>query len=257
MRCRQNWIAFNTLFRRETARIIRIWPQTLMPQLITMILYFIIFGDVIGERIGDMNGVPYMEYIVPGLIMMAIINSSYMNTVSTFFFAKFQRNIEEMLVSPMPNIIIILGHVSGGVFRGLLVGFLIALVSLLFADLKIYSYILTFSIAILTATLFSLAGLINGIFAKKFDDISIVPMFILTPLSYLGGVFYSVTLLPPFWQSISRFNPILYMVNGFRYGIIGNADVMVEQSILFILILDIALLMFSVWLMRKGVGIKS
>ncbi len=257
MHCRQSWIALYTLLRRETVRILRIWPQTLMPQLITMVLYFIIFGDVMGRKIGEMNGIPYIEYIAPGLIMMSIISSSYMNTVSTFFFAKFQRNIEEMLVSPMSNLVIILGFVGGGVVRGLLVGFLVMLVSLFFAEFKIYSYTLTISIAILTAFLFSLAGLVNGIFAKKFDDLSIVPMFFLTPLSYLGGVFYSVTLLSPFWQKVSHFNPILYMVNGFRYGIVGHADVLVEEAILFIFVLDILLLMFCLWLMRKGIGIKS
>jgi ABC-2 type transport system permease protein len=257
MRIRENWTAFYTLFYREFTRIMRIWSQTLLPPVITMALYFVIFGSLIGPRIGVMNGIPYIEYIVPGLVMMAIINNSYLNVVSSFFGNKFQRNIEEMLVAPMPNSIILSGYVSGGIIRGLIVGLLVILVSLFFTRIEMYHWGATFLIAVFTAVCFSLAGFINGIFAKKFDDISIIPLFILTPLTYLGGVFYSIDLLPKFWQAAMHLNPIFYMVNGFRYGMLGKSDVMIEYALLMLGGSVVILYCSCLWLLNRGIGVRS
>ncbi len=257
MQVKKNWIGFYTLFYREVYRILRIWPQTLLPPVMTMALYFIIFGDLIGPRIGEMQGVAYIQYIVPGLVMMSIINNSYMNVSSSFFGNKFQRNIEELLVAPMPNYIILGGYVGGGIVRGLLVGILVIFVSLFFTKLKMFAWGATILIAVLTAVLFSLAGFINGIFAKKFDDVAIVPMFILTPLTYLGGVFYSIDLLPQFWQAVTHANPIFYMVNGFRYGMLGVADVTIHYALIMLFIMALILYGFSLWLLKRGIGIKS
>lgn len=221
MNLRQNYIAFKTILIKEFLRFIRIWIQTVLPPAITMVLYFVIFGNLIGSQIGDIHGFTYMEYIVPGLIMLGIIANAYANVVSSFFGAKFQRHIEEMLVSPTPNYVILLGFIGGGVVRGLTVGAAVFLVSLFFTHLQIHNIFITISVVFLTAVLFSLAGFINGIFARSFDDISIVPTFVLTPLTYLGGIFYSIDMLPPFWQTVSLANPILYMINAFRFGIIG------------------------------------
>lgn len=257
MRIKENWISFYTLYRREFVRIVRIWSQTLLPPVITMSLYFIIFGNLIGSRIGLIDGMSYVEFIMPGLVMMAIINNSYLNTTSSFFGNKFQRNVEEMFIAPMPNSIIIAGYVCGGIVRGLIVGVLVIFVSLFFTKVQVYNWPATLTIAFFTATLFSLAGMLNGIFAKKFDDISIVPVFILTPLTYLGGVFYSVSALSPLWQKLSFANPIFYMVNGFRYGMLGKGDVSLTYALVIILGAMILTYMLCVWLLNKGIGVKT
>ncbi len=252
-----NWVALNSIFTKEVTRYFRIWVQTLLPPAITMSLYFVIFGNLIGSRIGQMNGVSYMEYITPGIIMMSVITNSYSNVVSSFFSAKFQRHIEELLVAPVPNIIILLGYVGGGVSRGLLTGLIVTFISLFFVDLSIHNFFVIFVVILLTSTLFSLGGLINAVFAKKFDDISIVPTFILTPLTYLGGVFYSISLLPDFWQSVSMANPILYMVNAFRYGFLGQSDITLEIAFVVIIGFISALFVFAMYLLNTGKGLKS
>jgi ABC-2 type transport system permease protein len=218
-------VAFYTLARKEVVRFFRIWSQTLVPSIVSMALYFAIFGKLIGARVGEMGGQSYINYIVPGLIMMSVITNAYANVVSSFFGSKFQRNIEEMLVAPMPSALIMWGYLIGGTLRGLVVGLLVFGVAHIFTDLHIQHMGIMWLVAILTAFLFSLMGLLNGIFAKKFDDINIVPTFVLTPLTYLGGVFYSVHLLPPFWQKVTHLNPIFYVVNAFRYGVSGYSDV--------------------------------
>ncbi len=248
----QTLIALQTIAARETGRYLRIWIQTLVPPAITMTLYFIIFGNLIGPRIGEMDGFTYMDFIVPGIIMMAIITSSYANVSSSFFGAKFQKHIEEILVSPTPNSVLLLGYVLGGTGRGLLVGLIVTGVSLLFTDMKIYNLPITLSVVVLTAVLFSLGGFINGILAKKFDDISVVPTFVLTPLTYLGGVFYSINLLPEPWQTISLVNPVLYMVNAFRYGMLGTSDISI--GVAYLLILGFILLLVSICLLLLGRG---
>ncbi len=246
-----------TLVRKEYHRILRIWVQTLVPPAITMTLYFIIFGNLIGSRIGEMGGFSYMQYIAPGLIMMSVITNSYGNVVSSFFGAKFGRHIEEMLVSPMPDWLIIAGHVAGGVMRGLCVGALVTIVALFFTDLDVKHPLITVSVVLLTAIVFSLGGFLNAVFAKKFDDISIVPTFILTPLTYLGGVFYSISLLPDFWERVSMANPILYMVNAFRYGILGVSDIGLGKAYLIIITFVVALFWFALVLMKRGTGIRD
>jgi ABC-2 type transport system permease protein len=226
----QQIIALKAIATKEYLRFIRIWIQTILPPAITIALYFIIFGQIIGSQIGDINGYKYMDYIVPGLILMAVITNSYANVVSSFFSAKFHHSIEEMLVSPLPNYIKLLGFVSGGVARGVIVGFIATIVSLFFSELHIHSYTVTLAVFILTSILFALAGFINAAYAKSFDDITIIPTFILTPLIYLGGVFYSIKMLPEFWQTLSLGNPILYMVNAFHYGILGVSDIEVSTA---------------------------
>ena len=218
-------IALQTILFREIQRILRIWPQTILPPVVTMTLYFLIFGHVVGDRIGRMDDLPYLQFIAPGLIMMSIINNAYANVVASFFSARFQKNIEEMLITPMSNQIILLGFVSGGIFRGLIVGACVTLLALSFTHLRLVHPFQTLLIVILSATLFSLAGFCNAIFAKKFDDISIIPTFVLTPLTYLGGIFYSIDMLPNFWKHLSYLNPIVYMINGFRYGVLGMSDI--------------------------------
>lgn len=251
------WIALSSILNKETNRFMRIWVQTLVPPAITMTLYFIIFGNLIGSQIGQMQGFSYMEFIVPGLIMMSVITNSYANVASSFFSTKFQRNIEELLVAPVPNYIIVLGFVGGGVARGMLVGVIVTLLSLFFVDIQIHHLLVIMSTVILTATLFSLGGLINAVYAKTFDDISIVPTFILTPLTYLGGVFYSLSLLPPFWQSLSNLNPIVYMVNAFRYGFLGHSDV--DMVVAYAVMLGFIVVLFAVAmrLISKGTGLRS
>lgn len=238
-------------------RIFRIWIQTLVPPVITITLYFIIFGSFIGSQLGDMDGYSYMAYIAPGLIMMSIITNSYSNTVSSFFSAKFQRNVEELMVSPTPDYIVILGYVAGGMTRGLSVGFLVSIVSLFFTRLPLYNVFYAILFAILTSFVFSLAGMINGIFARKFDDISIIPTFIITPLTYLGGVFYSLSLLPDFWQMLSKANPIVYMVNGFRYGFLGTSDINVYIGMVMLVLFSVVLFSVNLYLFKKGIGIRS
>lgn len=253
----EQWIAFKTIVIKEFLRFIRIWKQTVLPPMITTGLYFIIFGNLIGERIGTMDGYQYIDFIVPGLILMAVITQSYANTVSSFFMAKFQRNIEEMMVSPTPNYIIVLGYAGGGIARGLIVGIAVTAVSMLFTRLNIHNIAILLSIVLLTATLFSLAGIINAIYARTFDDISIIPTFILTPLTYLGGIFYSINLLPEFWQNVSLANPILYMINAFRYGFIGVSDIHLTVSYSIILAFIAVLYLYCLRLLNQGVGIRS
>ncbi len=250
-------VALKTIATREILRFSRIWIQTVLPPVITTALYFVIFGNLIGPRIGKMDGFDYMEFIIPGLIMMAVITNSYANVVSSFYGSKFQRHIEEMIISPTPNYIILLGYVCGGVARGLTVGIAVTVISLVFHPLNIHSLWVMFSMIILTAILFSLAGLINGVFAKSFDDISIIPTFVLTPLTYLGGIFYSISMLPEFWQHLSLANPILYMVNAFRYGFLGVSDISLMTSYAIIIAFIITLYLFSLYLLRKGHGIRT
>src|SRR6056297_1489623 len=257
MDLRANWVGLQTIVYKEFTRVIRIWVQTIVPPAITMSLYFIIFGTLIGKRIGAMDGYNYMQYIAPGLIMMSVITNSYGNVVSSFFGAKFGRHIEEMLVSPMSNATIILGHVAGGVVRGLMVGALVSVIALAFTRLTVQHPFVTFSMVILTSVVFSLAGFINAVFAKKFDDISIIPTFVLTPLTYLGGVFYSISLLPEFWQKVSLANPILYMVNAFRYGVLGASDIPIGVAYLIVCGFVVLLFTVSLVLMNRGVGIRE
>ncbi|MFV8429238.1 ABC transporter permease [Vibrio owensii] len=251
------WTAFCSLLTKEINRFTRIWVQTLVPPAITMTLYFIIFGSLIGSRIGEMNGFSYMEYIVPGLIMMSVITNSYSNVASSFFSSKFQRNIEELLVAPVPNYIIILGFVMGGVVRGLLVGTIVTFVSLFFVDLQVDHWGIIIATVFMTSIVFSLGGLINAVYARTFDDISIIPTFVLTPLTYLGGVFYSISLLPEFWQGVSKLNPIVYMVNAFRYGFLGVSDVGIVTSFSVLTVFVIALYAVAHYLVTKGVGLRS
>jgi len=253
----QTWVAFSTIVVKEVRRFTRIWMQTVLPPAITMALYFVIFGNLIGPRIGEMDGKGYMDFIVPGLIMMSVITNSYSNVVSSFFGMKFQRSIEEILVSPVPNWVVLLGYVCGGVARGLSVGLIVTLLSLGFTELQIHNLWVTASIVLLTAVLFSLGGFINAMFATKFDDISIVPTFVLTPLTYLGGVFYSISLLPEFWQWVSKANPILYMVNAFRYGILGITDVNIGFAYFMVIVFIVVLFSFSLMLLNRGKGIRS
>ncbi len=257
MNFKEQFIAFRIIVFKEIKRFLRIWVQTLIPPAITVVLYFVIFGQLIGSRIGEMGGYDYMQYIVPGLIMMSIITNSYSNVVSSFFSSKFQRSVEEMLVSPLPNYIIISGFVMGGVARGISVGAIVTVLALFFTKLSVFNLLITVSIVFLTAVLFSLGGFINAIFANKFDDISIVPTFVLTPLTYLGGVFYSINLLPPFWAAVSKANPIVYMVNGFRYGILGVSDVGLLETYSMIALFIVLLWGWALYLMNRGVGIRT
>jgi len=251
------WTAFRTLLVKEILRFARIWVQTILPPAITMALYFVIFGKLIGEQIGDMEGFRYIDFIVPGLILMSVISNSYANTVSSFYFSRWNKHIDELLIAPMPNWLILAGYVSGGVARGLTVGVVVTLVASFFSDLTIHSYWVTFSVFFLTSVLFSLAGFINGVFANSFDDISIIPTFVLTPLTYLGGVFYSIALLPEFWQTVSMANPVLYMVNLFRYGFLGVSDVGLLAGELIIISFIVTMATYSLWLLNKGKGVKT
>jgi ABC-2 type transport system permease protein len=253
----EKYIAFKTILLKEVIRFTRIWVQTILPSVVTTALYFVIFGNLIGPRIGEMEGFRYMDFIVPGLIMMAVITNSYANVVSSFYGARFQRNIEEMLVSPTPNWVILLGFVAGGTARGLTVGLAVTLVAMFFSDLQVHNPWVTVSIVFLTAVLFSLGGFINSMFARSFDDISIVPTFVLTPLTYLGGVFYSIKLLPEFWQGVSMANPILYLVNAFRYGFLGVSDIGLWLSYGIALGFIALLFAFSLRLLHTGYGIRS
>jgi len=251
------WTAFRTLLIKEILRFARIWVQTILPPAITMALYFIIFGKLIGSQIGDIEGFRYIDFIVPGLILMSVISNSYANTVSSFYFSRWNKHIDELLIAPIPNWLILAGYVAGGVARGVIVGVVVTIVASFFSDISIHSYGITFLVFVLTSVLFSLAGFINGVFANSFDDISIIPTFVLTPLTYLGGVFYSMSLLPEFWQSVSMANPVLYMVNAFRFGLIGVSDVDLNSGVVIILGFTFVLALYAHSLLRKGVGIKS
>tara|TARA_R110001592_G_scaffold2546_1_gene14849 strand:- start:930 stop:1703 length:774 start_codon:yes stop_codon:yes gene_type:complete len=250
------YIAFETILVKEIRRFARIWVQTLVPPAITIGLYFLIFGNLIGRRIGDMGGFDYMDFIVPGLIMMAVIQNSYANVVSSFFSQKFQRSIEELLVSPVPNYVILCGFIAGGVARGLAVGFIVTLMSFAFTDLSIYNLPITILVVLMTAVVFSLAGFLNALFANSFDDISIIPTFVLTPLIYLGGVFYSVELLPSAGRIVSSFNPIFYMVNTFRYGFLGSSDVNIVWSLGMLCLFVLVLYVICIALLRRGTGLR-
>ena len=251
------WIGYKTIVRKEITRIIRIWGQTIVPPAITMTLYFIIFGELIGRRIGEMGGFSYMQYIVPGLVIMSVITNSYGNMVSSFFGAKFGKHIEELLISPLPNSVILAGYVTGALARGLMVGVVVMAVSLFFTRIEVQHPLVMFTVLLLTATVFALAGMVNAIFAQKFDDIAIIPTFILAPLTYLGGVFYSITLLPEFWQRVSVINPILYMVNGFRYGMLGVSDVSLVMTYSVILMAGAILFGLCLVLLNRGTGLRS
>ncbi|MET1255146.1 ABC transporter permease [Aliikangiella maris] len=254
---RQSLIALQSILVKEITRYFRIWIQTLLPPAITMSLYFVIFGQLIGARVGEMSGVSYIEYITPGIIMMSVITNSYSNVVSSFFSAKFQRSIEEMLVSPVPTLYILLGYVLGGVTRGILTGIIVTLVAAQFVEINIHHWGVLIFVVLMTSMLFATGGLVNAIFAKKFDDISIVPTFILTPLTYLGGVFYSISLLPDFWYKLSMFNPVLYMVNAFRYGFLGFSDINITHALILISAFIISLFSLAYYLLKKGIGIRA
>lgn len=254
---RSDIIAFNTLTRKEISRFMRIWLQTILPPAITMSLYFIIFGRLIGPRIGTVEGVSYMSYITPGLIMMSIVTNAYSNVSSSFFSMKFQRSIEELLIAPIPNYMIVLGYVCGGVVRGIVVGFVVALVSLFFTHITVFNYFFTFFAALLSAILFSLGGLLNGIFARKFDDVSIIPAFVITPLVYLGGVFYSMQMLPLFWQKVSLLNPLVYVIHVFRYGMLGVSDINNEFAFAMIGVFIVILFALNLYLLKRGTGIRE
>jgi len=251
------WTAFKTLLIKEILRFARIWVQTILPPAITMALYFIIFGKLIGSQIGDIEGFRYIDFIVPGLILMSVISNSYANTVSSFYFSRWNKHIDELLIAPIPNWLILAGYVAGGVARGVIVGIVVTIVASFFSDLSIHSFGITFLVFVLTSVLFSLAGFINGVFANSFDDISIIPTFVLTPLTYLGGVFYSMSLLPEFWQTVSMVNPVLYMVNAFRYGLLGVSDINLSSGLAIILGFTLILAIYAHSLMKRGVGTKS
>lgn len=252
-----NWVAYATLTRREIIRFSRIWVQTLIPPAITTTLYFLIFGKLIGSRVGNIDGVSYIEYIAPGLIMMAVLMNAYSNVTSSFFGTKFHHNIEEQLVSPMPDALIILGYVTGGVLRGLAVGLIVTVVSIFFTQIHIEHWFLTVLVSVLTAVVFSFAGFLNALYAKSFDDVSIVPTFVLAPLTYLGGIFYSISMLSPTWQTVAQFNPLLYVINGFRYGMLGFSDVSFTLTIVVLFILVFVLFFAALYLMKHSAGVRS
>ncbi len=251
------WIAYKTIVVKEILRFSRIWVQTIFPPIITTSLYLLIFGGLMGERIGDMQGVDYLHFIIPGIILMTVIQNSYANTVASFFLAKFNHSIEELLISPVSYWVILLGYISGGIARGFTVGLGVFIAISFFVDLQIYNVWIVLITFLLTAILFSLAGFINAVFAQSFDDISIVPTFILMPMTYLGGMFYSVEILPEFWQTLSKFNPIYYMVDSFRMGFLGSSttDFWISMTVLSSMILVLAVVAF--YLLKKGVNIKT
>ena len=254
---RVNLIGLSTIVRRETRRIVRIWLQTIVPPAITMTLYFVIFGSLIGRRIGEMDGVSYTTFIAPGLIMMSVISNSFGNVVSSFFSGKMQLHLEEMLVSPMSYATIVIGYMTGGIVRGMMVAGLVTVVAAFFADLTVVHPFVTLSVVILTSMVFSLCGLLNALFAKTFDDISIIPTFVLAPLTYLGGVFFSIELLSSVWQKIALVNPILYMVNAFRYGMLGSSDIPLLQAYAVIVTAFVLMFVLAMILLKRGIGIRT
>ena len=249
--------AFRTILTKEILRFSRIWIQTVLPPMVTTALYFVIFGQLIGSRLGEMDGHPYVDFIFPGLILMSVISNSYANVVSSFYNAKFQRHVEELLISPVANWVILAGYVAGGVARGLVVGTAVTLVAMAFTDVRVHSIPITFTVFLLTSVLFATAGFVNAVFANSFDDISVVPTFVLTPLTYLGGVFYSVHLLPEFWQRVSLANPVVYMINAFRFGLLGVSDIRLGTALLLIAGFIAVLVAFALWLLRRGIGLKT
>lgn len=251
------WIAYLTLTRKELARFFRIWPQTILPPAITMALYFLIFGKLIGSQIHTVSGFTYMQFIVPGLIMMSVVTNSYINSSSSFFGAKFQRSIEEILVSPMPNVIILLGFVTGSVVRALIVGVLVMLIALFFTHLNLDHVLLMLLTILLVSAFFGIAGVVNGVYAKSFDDVSWIPSFVLTPLTYLGGVFFSVNMLSGFWKTIAYFNPILYLVDIFRYAVLGIPSISIFLGISILLIATISLFFYALYLLRTSARLRS
>jgi ABC-2 type transport system permease protein len=257
MNPKEQFVAFWTILVKEIRRYTRIWTQTLLPSAITMSLYFVIFGSLIGSRIGEMGGFSYMQFVVPGLIMMAIVTNSYSNVVSSFFGAKFNNSVEELLVSPTPNYVILMGYVLGGVSRGMLVAIIVTLVSGFFTTLHIHSYPVVIVIVLMTSILFALAGFINAVYANSFDDISIVPTFVLTPLIYLGGVFYSMDLLPEFWANVSKLNPLVYVVNAFRYGVLGVSDVSLPFAFGMIALFTVLAFTYSMHLLNSGKRLRQ
>ncbi len=254
---RENYIGLQTIVIKEVIRFSRVWTQSLLPSVITTLLYFVIFGHVVGQRIGMMGDVSYINYIAPGLIMMAVITNAYSNVSTAFYLAKFQRNVDEMLISPMPNWVILVGFVVSGVLRGILVALLVTIVTLFFTHLQVRHVWIVITSVLLSAILFSLAGFINAVYAKKFDDIAFIPTFVLTPLTYFGGVFYSIDLLPGVWQKISHLNPILYLVNAFRYGMLGVSDVRIGVALGLIIVAVFGLYFFALHLLRKGTGLRN
>ncbi|REL28377.1 ABC transporter permease [Thalassotalea euphylliae] len=252
-----NFIALKSIMHKEVHRFMRIWVQTLVPPAITISLYFVIFGSLIGSRIGEMGGFDYMSFIVPGLIMMSVITNSYSNVASSFFSAKWQRNVEEMLVAPVPNWVIVAGYVGGGMARGILVGAIVTCIAMFFTNIQIHNVAVIIITVALTSAVFALGGLINAVFAGSFDDISIIPTFVLTPLTYLGGVFYSISLLPEFWQGVSQLNPIVYMVNAFRYGFLGISDIDLTVAFAVLGVFIVGLWSTAMYLIRKGIGLRS
>ena len=252
-----NYVAFRTIVVKEVRRYMRIWLQTVLPPMVTTALYFIIFGQLIGRQLGSIAGYTYMDYIVPGLILMAVITNSYANVVSSFYGAKFSHYVEELLIAPVPNWVILAGYVGGGVARGVSVGIVVTIVSQFFTDISVHSYGVTLLVFVVTSILFATAGFINAVYANSFDDISIVPTFVLTPLTYLGGVFYSISLLPDFWQTVSLANPVLYMINAFRYGLLGVTDIPLGVAFGLIALFTIVLIAYALRLLNRGVGIKS
>ncbi len=257
MKFRQQYVAFYTILTKEILRFMRIWIQTVLPAAITTGLYFIIFGNLIGSQLSDIAGFSYMDYIVPGIILMAIINNSYANVVSSFYGAKFQRHVEEMLISPMPNYLIVLGFAVGGMVRGLIVGSVVTIISLIFSEPQLHHLLVTLYVVVMTSLLFALGGFVNAVYANSFDDISIIPTFVLTPLTYLGGIFYSIEMLPEFWQSVSLVNPILYMINAMRYGMLGVSDINITTALLIITGFVVGLYLFCLYLLSRGVGIRN
>ena len=250
-------IAFMTIVRKEIRRFASIWVQTIVPSAITTALYFLIFGTLIGSQIADMDGYSYIQFIVPGLVLMSVLTNAYGNVVSSFYSSKFQHYVDELLIAPVPNWIILGGYVFGGTARGITVGLVVTLVAMLFTKVQVAHPLISLLVLLLTAILFSIAGFINAILANSFDDISIVPTFVLTPLTYLGGVFYSISLLPPLWQNISLINPVLYMVNGFRYGMLGTSDIDISVALMIVMAFIIALWGFALWLLARGTGLKT